>query len=269
MTIETLIETTFHTADADARMQAADAAFLTVFLSLKGEARAARWRGLDSGAKFRLVVRQIEQLGKTWMPSVVEAQIAKYDARYAAGPVEAAIEGALERLAIEHSDAARLAHQTGDLAHRKSERAAATAFTNALIQYRAGVRPEVLKSGARLIPSSTPGKRAHLVTMDGDWVCNCDAGANMHWPLALCIGIEQAFEDMQQYDDGACDPPGDNPMGDEPGDELPDSRWSLPGYGAAMLSCGLPNPLYRVQEHERTLGQRIAEARRATYDYAA
>jgi hypothetical protein len=220
MTIETLIETTFHTADADARMQAADAAFLIVFMALKGEARAARWRGLDSGAKFRLVVRQIEQLGKTWMPSVVEAQIAKYDARYAAGPLDAAIEGALERLAFDNAQRA----ETADKADRAFFRRNATSYTNALDQYRRGVRPERLTSGARLIPSSQPGRPAHLITMDGDWTCSCQARTSMHWPLALCIGIEQAFEDMQQYDDGdvSCDPPDEpNPMGDEEGDSLP------------------------------------------------
>lgn len=232
MTIETLVSTTFHTADADQRIAAADAQFLAVFLSLRGEAQAARWRGLDHGAKFRLVVRRIEQLGKTWMPSVVEAQIAKYDEQYAAGPVEAAIEGALERLAREHANAARLADRLGDKAHRKAERAQATAFTNALVHYKAGVRPQLLASGAWLIPSSTPGKPAHLVTMDGDWVCSCAAGANMHWPLALIIGLEGAHDDMDRYDDGdresedvpalRCDPPNEGPsLGDDEGDSLP------------------------------------------------
>jgi len=199
MTTDQLIDTTFHTADADQRMQAADAEFLTVFMSLKGEARAARWRGLDNGAKFRLVARRIEQLGIDWMPSDVEAQIAKYDAQYAAGPVDAAIEGALERLALESADHARAAESKADRTHFRRN---ATAYTNALIQYRNGVRPEVLASGARLIPSSTAGKPAHLVTMDGDWVCSCCAGASMHWPIALVIGIEVAHDDMQTFDDG-------------------------------------------------------------------
>ena len=200
--INQLVATALHTAAADARLAEADAAFLTVFLSLKGEEQARRWRGLDEGAKFRLVVRRIEQLGMSWMPSVVEAQIAKYDAKYAAGPVDAAVEGALERLAIEHSDAARLADRLGDMAHRKVERAAATAFTNALRQYRAGVRPELLQSGAWLVPSSTPGKPAHIVRMDGDWICACAAGANMHWPIAMAIGIEVSQDDMERFDDG-------------------------------------------------------------------
>ena len=83
------------------------------------------------------------------------------------------------------------------------ERASATAFTNALVQYKAGVRPQLLDSGAWLIPSSTPGKPAHLIHMDGDWICNCAAGANMHWPIALIIGLEGAQEDMERFDDGS------------------------------------------------------------------
>jgi hypothetical protein len=205
-TIDTIVATALHTAEADARMQQADAEFLAVFLSLKGEARAARWRGLEYGAKYRLVARQLTAITGEWMPSDVEGWIARYDEKWAAGPIDAAVEGALERLAIEHSDAARLADRLGDMAHRKAERAAATAFTNALVQYRNGVRPELLASGAQLLPSRRAGEAPHLVTMDGDFVCNCAAGAHMHWPIALVIGIEQAFEDMQTFDDGDVEP---------------------------------------------------------------
>jgi hypothetical protein len=201
MTIETLIAATFHTADADARMSEADAAFAAEFLALKGDAQAARWRGLDHGAKFRLVVRRIEALGKTWEPSIVEDFIARYDIQFAASPIDAAVEGALERLAIEHADAGRLADLAGDKAHRKAERAAATAFSNALVQYRAGVRPQQLASGAYLLPSRRPGEAPHIVRMDGDWICSCCAGASWHWPLALIVGIEGAIEDMQRFDD--------------------------------------------------------------------
>lgn len=217
MTIDTLIATTFHTAEAEDRLKDAEAAFVETFMALKGEARAARWRGLTTAEKSRLVVRRIEALGKTWMPSDVAAFISRYDAEYAAGPVEAAVEGALERLAFDNAQRA----ETADKADRAFFRRNATAYSNALDQYRRGVRPQLLDSGARLIPSSQPGKPAHIVRLDGDWVCSCQARASMHWPLALCIGIEQAFEDMQQFDDGNCDPPGDNPMGDSVGDTLP------------------------------------------------
>lgn len=175
---------------------------LAAFLALSGEQRACRWRQWPVSAKQDAVIQQLHTLGYGWDDATVAAYVAKYDEKYAAGPVELAVEGALERLALEHSQAAVLADELGDLAHRKVERAATTAFTNALIQYRAGIRPDVLASGAQLIPSSQPGKPPHLITMDGDFVCNCAAGANMHWPIALCIGIEQAFEDMTTFDDG-------------------------------------------------------------------
>lgn len=175
---------------------------LDAFLALKGEARAARWRGLDHGAKFQLVAQQIEKLGFDWMPSDVEAQIRKYDDKYAAGPLDAAIEGALEQLACDHSQHAATAQAKDDRAYF---RRAATSYTNALIQYRNGVRPERLSSGAYLLPSRRAGEAPHLVTMDGDWTCNCCAGASMHWPIALVIGIEVAIEvamdALQVFDD--------------------------------------------------------------------
>lgn len=70
------------------RLAEADYAFLNVFLSLNGEERAARWRMLDHGSKFRLVARQITALGYDWMPSDVETQIAKYDAKWENGQRE-------------------------------------------------------------------------------------------------------------------------------------------------------------------------------------
>lgn len=169
------------------------------FLALKGEPRAARWRMLDHGAKFQLVAQAIERQGFDWMPSDVEAQIAKYDERYSAGPVELAIEGALERLAIDNGQHAETAENKADRAYF---RRSATAYANALIAYRAGVRPQLLASGAYLLPSRRPGEAPHIVSMDGDWTCSCRAQASMHWPIALVIGIEVAHDDMQRFDDG-------------------------------------------------------------------
>jgi hypothetical protein len=181
------------------RLREADAQFLTVFLSLKGEARAARWRGLDHGSKFRLIVRQIEAQRLDWMPSVVEAFIAKYDDKYAAGPIDAAIEGALERLAFDNAQQAECA----DKADRAFFRRSATSFVNALIEYRKGVRPDRLSSRAYLLPSRRPGEAPHLVTLDGnEWMCSCRAGKAAHWPIAMIVGMEVANDDMTTFDDG-------------------------------------------------------------------
>lgn len=198
-TIDQLIETSFATSASAERIAAADAQFCATFVALPADAQARCWRGLDHGSKFRLVCRRIEALGMSWMPSVVEEYIAKYDARFALGPVEAAVEGALERLAIDHGQHAATAIGKDDRAYF---RRAATSYTNALIQYRAGVRPELLASGAWLLPSSRAGEAPHIVRLDGDWVCSCKAQQSMHWPIALVCGIEQAYEDMQTFDDG-------------------------------------------------------------------
>lgn len=195
------------------------------FLALKGETRAARWRQLDHGSKFQLVAQAIaRQTGRDWTDAEVAEGIALYDAKYSAGPVELAVEGALERLALDTAQHARTAETTTD---RTFFRRSATAYTNALIEYRNGVRPQLLAGGAYLLPSRRPGEPAHIVSMDGDWTCSCKAGASMHWPIALVIGIEVSHDDMERFDD----PP------------------------------SAPTPA--------ELGRRIAEARRATYDFAA
>lgn len=171
---------------------------LAAFLALDSDARAICWRQWDTAAKADVVIQQLNAKQLGWDNATVAAYIAKYDAKYAAGPVEAAVEGALERLALESSAAARQAETVADRAHFRRE---TTAYTNALVEYRRGVRPELLASGAWLLPSSQPGKPAHIVTMDGDWVCNCKAGQSMHWPIALVIGCDVALDDMERFDD--------------------------------------------------------------------
>lgn len=118
------------------------------------------------------------------------------------GPIDAAVMGALERLADESSQAMRLARADGDKAGGTFWQRAATSYTNALIEYRKGVRPELLASGAWLLPSRRAYEAPHIVRMDGDWVCSCKAGASMHWAVALIIGIEVAHDDMTRFDDG-------------------------------------------------------------------
>lgn len=114
------------------------------------------------------------------------------------GPVDAAICGALERQALDNAQHAVSAATKGDRAYF---RRAATAFSRALELYTDGVRPQLLQSGAYLLPSSS-GQSAHIVHMDGDWMCSCKAGASMHWPIAMVIGLEVAHDAMDMYDDG-------------------------------------------------------------------
>ena len=95
------------------------------------------------------MAQQIERFDYDWMPSEAEAQITKHDEKYDRGPVGQAGEGALEQLALDNAQHA----ETADKADRASFRRAATSYTNALIEYRRGVRPERLQSDAWLLPS--------------------------------------------------------------------------------------------------------------------
>lgn len=191
------------------------------FLALAPAQRAARWRQFDAAAKFQLVAQAYERRGVEWDEIVVAAAIVHWDERYAPSPVEAAVEAALEAAAEENAGYARAAEAAGVKSDVTFFRRQTTAYTNALIAYRHGVRPELLASGAYLLPSRRPGEAPHIVRMDGDWVCTCKAGASMHWPIALVIGHEMAFDDLD-----AADPaPGEGPRGvDDTVDdeELPD-----------------------------------------------
>jgi hypothetical protein len=175
---------------------------LDAFLALKGEARAARWRQWPLSAKEDAIVQQLDRAGLDWDQATIDRWVAHYDAKFALSPIDAAVEAAIERLADENAQHARTAREHGEKADAAFFQRAATAYTNALIEYRRGVRPERMASGAWLLPSRRPSEAPHVVRMDGDYVCDCKAGASMHWPLALIIGIEVATDDMERFDDG-------------------------------------------------------------------
>jgi hypothetical protein len=176
------------------------------FLALHGDERARRWRGLDHGAKFQLVAQQLERVAGDWTDELVRAFIAKYDERYALPPVEAAVEGALERLATEHADYARQARAAGEKADAKHFQRAANAYAKALGYYQAGVRPEPTARGGWMLPSQREHGAPHLLTRDGDWVCTCESGAHIHWASALIIGIEVAYDALDSGVSGEAEP---------------------------------------------------------------
>jgi len=183
------------------------------------------------------------------------------------------IASALERLAERESLAARAArqrHQAGDTAAKAEAvyfQRACTAYTNALIEYRHGVRPEQLTSGAWLLPSRRPGEPPHIVRMDGDWICNCKAGSAMHWPIALIVGIEVAHDDMERLDGDDGEPLEDSPpptpitVSTTPGG-LAFSRHGLTQFitDPADVAGAIQRLLSRPAD-ARALGARLAQAR--------
>lgn len=257
---------------------------LDAFLACDQAERARRWRQFDHSAKWQLVALMIERRGYDWDEASIQHWIGHYDERYALPPVEAAVEGALKRLATESSDAARCAAASGDKDGRTTFRRAATAYTNALIEFRKGVRPELLDSGAYLLPSRRAGEAPHLVRMDGDWVCSCPAGASLHWPIALVIAHEVAYDDLATYgDDGPADDGDDNGTGgaSDPLTGLQPGAYVRARVLDAMLersaariaelrqAVAAQQPTPAAQPTPADLGRRLTQARRplmAAYD---
>ncbi len=104
---------------------------------------------------------------------------------------------ALERLAEAEATAAQHARARGEKDEARYFQREANAYTRALSAWLAGLRPTPTPHGW-LLPSQRPGEPPHKLTLDGDWVCTCPAGATAHWAKALIIGIEVAHDDMQQ-----------------------------------------------------------------------
>ncbi len=117
-------------------------------------------------------------------------------------PFDGVVAAALERLASENAQSARTARQAGEKEDAAFFQRAANAYTRALEAWNAGTRPTRTTAGNWLLPSRTGGA-AHLLTMDGDWICSCQAGESMHWAKALIIGLEVAGDDVGRFDDGA------------------------------------------------------------------
>lgn len=185
---------------------------------------------------------------------------------------EAAVVGALERLGESHTQYARNAVKRGDKSSATLFSREATSYTNALIEYRHGVRPEQLASGAWLLPSRRAGEPPHIVRMDGDWICDCKAGGAMHWPIALIIGIEVAHDDMERMDGGDGEE-----IEQEPPPPVPITIETTPG-GLAFTRRGVTAlvttpadvagalaQLISGAADARALGLRIARARAAQW----
>lgn len=113
---------------------------------------------------------------------------------------DAIVAAALERLAAENAQSARTARAAGIKDDAKFFQRAANSYTRALEEWQAGTRPTRTAAGGWLLPSRSGGA-AHLLTLDGDWMCSCAAGESMHWAKALVIGVEVAGDDQDRFDD--------------------------------------------------------------------
>lgn len=114
---------------------------------------------------------------------------------------DALVGAALERLAAENAQSARTARYAGLKDDAKFFQRACNAYVRALEEWLAGTRPTRTEGGNYLLPSRSGGA-AHLLTLDGDWVCSCASGQAIHWASALIIGMEVAGDDQDRFDDG-------------------------------------------------------------------
>lgn len=186
---------------------------LDAFLATKGDERAATWRTTTLAGKRELVGQMMTRYELEVTDATVAAWIAKYDAKWGSEPttIEAAVLGELGRMAADHADYARTARAAGDKATAKEFQRAANAYANAAADYARGIRPELLPGGRWMLPSHRAGEAAHILTKDGDWVCSCQSGAQIHWASALIIGIELAELAMDRDDAGDVEPEAERP----------------------------------------------------------
>jgi hypothetical protein len=114
---------------------------------------------------------------------------------------DAMVAAALERLAEENARSARTARAAGLKDDARFFQRACNAYVRALSEWQQGTRPTRTPSGGWLLPSRSGGAD-HLLTLDGDWLCSCSSGTQIHWASALIIGLEVAQDDLARFDDG-------------------------------------------------------------------
>jgi hypothetical protein len=115
---------------------------------------------------------------------------------------------ALEYFANGYADKTRTARMSGDKDAAKFFQRAANSFAKALAYWTDGIRPERTAAGNYLLRSQRgPTEAPHLIRKDGDWACTCAAGDQLHWALAMVIGMEAGADgDLTLADARAADP---------------------------------------------------------------
>ena len=171
---------------------------LDSFIATKDEARARVWQAASADDRRGLVMQALRSKGDDFDNAIVEFHVEKHNARYgdALPTTEALVVEELTRTADNEALHARSARAAGERHHARDYQRAANAASRALVQFRAGVRPESLGTNKWLLPSQRGKNEApHILTLEaGQWICTCSAGATAHWALALIIAQETAAD---------------------------------------------------------------------------
>lgn len=203
---------------------------LTAFLALSSEARAARWRQWPLSAKQDAVIQQIEALGYDWDTATVASWVAKYDAKWeVASPESDLVIPAAADILARATDDQRQAQLHGDLA-------GANQLNRLRMNITRGARLTWCLGDLLIQSVNNPGQ-VYSVNRSGCTCKNGQAGRAQCWHVALydllldMRDTEAETADMEA--DAACDPPGENPLGDEEGDSLPSAR----AFGARLAQA--------------------------------
>ena len=150
---------------------------LAGFLALKGEARAARWRMLDTTAKQDLIIQQLRRAGLEWDDTLVTDWLGYYDAKWGAAPQsDLAIPSAAEI-----ADAAK---EQADLARQHGDHIGAGQLDRVRLNVLKGARM-AWHLGELLIASlNTPGA-VYAVNRRGCSCANGRAGKTSCWHVGL------------------------------------------------------------------------------------
>jgi hypothetical protein len=177
---------------------------LDTFQALPQVERRALWAQASDADKRGLALQIIRRNGHGPSEATIALYVELLESRFGLSEVEAAIVGALSRLAQQEAQSARTARAAGLKDDAKFFQRNANAYAKALTYYLTGTRPTPTDTGW-MLPSQRQGEPPHLLIKDGDWVCTCAAGESMHWAKALIVGIEVGYDDLAGVDDGEAD----------------------------------------------------------------
>ena len=163
---------------------------LAAFLALKGEARAARWRMLDTTAKQDLIIQQLRRAGLEWDDALVADWLGYYDAKWGAAPQSDMVIPS----AAEIADAAK---EQADLARQHGDHPGAGQLDRVRLNVLKGARMAWHLGDLLIASLNTPGA-VYAVNRRGCSCANGRAGKSSCWHVAafdLLLQMQQTRAD--------------------------------------------------------------------------
>jgi hypothetical protein len=222
-TAEQIVASSYATAEAQARIDAADVAFLDTFLALKGEARAAMWRQLDRAAKWRLIARMLERRYGDWSEEEIDGWIAKYDSKWEIAPALPTTDLTIPPVA----DILALVKERFDQAERHGDYLGAGQLNRVRMSLSRGAHIAWCTGDLLVASVNTPGL-VYSVNKCGCTCANGRAGKSNCWHVALY----DLLIEMQEERATTADMEADRAAAAELGRRLAEARKHVMGVAA-------------------------------------